>query len=443
MKIIRSLQALGLTVGLLVLVSLPARAMEIQKVTSPGGITAWLVEEHAVPLIVVNASWAGGALADPEDKDGLAYMMAGLLDEGSGDLTSQAFQGALEDLAVDLSFRASHDTLSLGFQTLSEKRDAAFELLRLAINEPRFDPEAIERIRRQLQVAITRDAENPDRIAAEAWYNAALPGHAYTRPSKGRLDTVADLSRDDLLAHHGRIMARDNLKVAVVGDIDAETLKGLLDETFGSLPETASLPDVDTAEVTSTARLEIIQRNIPQSVVLFGHEGLARDDEDFIAAYVMNYILGGGGFSSRLMTEVREKRGLAYSVATYFYPLRHAALFIGQVATENARVSESLNVIRAELRKLAEEGVSEEELRDAKTYLTGSYPLRFDTNGKIADQLVAIQENELGIDYVTRRNRLIEAVTMDDIRRVAARLLDPDDLIVTIVGQPQGVHAIE
>ena len=416
-------------------------ATEIQEVTSPGGITAWLVEEHALPFIVIEAGWEGGTLQDPSDKTGLGYMMAGLMNEGAGDLDSQAFQGELERLATNISFGASRDRLSLSFKTLTENRDEALELLRLSLTDPRFDQDAIDRIRGQLKVAIIRDAESPDKIAADAWYAAALADHPYTRPSKGTLETIAAITRDDLLAHCTRLLAKDNVKIAVVGDIDPESLKTLLDEVFGGLPDASPLPDVAQAEVSPFAQLEVIQRDMPQSVVLFGHAGIAREDDDFIPAYVMNYILGGGGFSSRLMTEVREKRGLAYSVATYLYPLRHAALFIGQVATENERVSESLDVIRGEISRLAAEGVSDKELADAKTYLTGSYPLRFDTNDKIAGQLIAIQEADLGIDYITRRNGLIENVTQDDIKRVAARLLGSDNLIVTVVGQPEGLEA--
>ncbi len=432
--------ALVLTLASLIFVTRVEAAVSIQEVTSPGGITAWLVEEHALPLVVLEASWKGGTLQDPEGKEGLAYMMSALLDEGAGEMDAQAYQSRLEELAVDIGFRASTDNLTLSFKTLTENRDQAFDLLRLALNEPRFDEEAVERIRRQLLVAITRDMESPDRMAAEAWYHAALPGHPYTRPSKGTLETVAALTRTDLAAHQRMLMTRENLNITVVGDIDAATLATLLDETFGKLDAVSSLPEIETVKVSAAARLEIIQREMPQSIVLFGHEGLARDDEDFIPAYVMNYVLGGGGFSSRLMTEVREKRGLAYSVTSYFYPLAHASLFIGQVATQNTRVAESLDVIKAELARLAQDGITDEELQDAKTYLTGSYPLRFDTNEKIAGQLVAIQDAELGIDYIVKRNSLIEAVTVEDIRRVAARLLRPDDLIVTIVGQPEGLE---
>jgi|TARA_R110002096_G_scaffold39144_5_gene107306 zinc protease len=444
MKITKTLAVVSaVTLGALGLVNAPSAlaATEIQEVTSPGGITAWLVEEHSLPFVVIEAAWEHGTLQDPKEKAGLTYMMAGLMNEGAGDLESQAFQGELERLAANLSFRASRDRLSLSFKALTENRDDAVELLKLALTEPRFDQGPIDQIRGQLKVAILRDAESPDKIAADAWYSAALDDHPYTRPSKGTLESIATISRDDLVAHREHLFAKDNINIAVVGDIEPEALRELLDNVFGGLPDATPLEEVAAAEVNPEAQLQIIERNMPQSVVLFGHAGIAREDDDFIPAYVMNYILGGGGFSSRLMTEVREKRGLAYSVATYLYPLRHAALFIGQVATENERVSESLDVIRTEIARLAADGVTEKELADAKTYLTGSYPLRFDTNDKIAGQLIAIQEADLGIDYITRRNGLIEAVTQDDIKRVAERLLGSENLIVTIVGQPEGLQA--
>jgi len=224
-------------------------ATEIQEVTSPGGITAWLVEEHALPFIVIEAGWEGGTLQDPSEKTGLGYMMAGLMNEGAGDLDSQAFQGELERLATNISFGASRDRLSLSFKTLTENRDEALELLRLSLTNPRFDQDAIDRIRGQLKVSIIRDAESPDKIAADAWYAAALADHPYTRPSKGTLETIATITRDDLLAHCTRLLAKDNVKIAVVGDIDPESLKTLLDEVFGGLPDTSPLPDVEQAEV--------------------------------------------------------------------------------------------------------------------------------------------------------------------------------------------------
>ena len=194
-------------------------------------------------------------------------------------------------------------------------------------------------------------------------------------------------------------------------------------------------------ELANAGRTEVIKMPVPQSVVILGLAGLRRSDPDFIPAYVMNHILGGGGFSSRLMNEVREKRGLAYSVYSFLSAGDHAGALVAQVATKNEKVAESIDVIRAEMKRLVDEGVKEEDLANAKSYLTGSYPLRFDTNSKIASQLLGIQQEDLGIDYVNKRNDLINAVTLADIKRLAARLLKVEQMVVTVVGQPENVKS--
>lgn len=435
----RLLPALG-ALALLLAHAVPASALDIQRVVSDKGIEAWLVEEHAVPLIVMEAAWDAGSAQDPEGKEGLSVMLASLMDEGAGELDSQAYQRALAELAVQLGFNANRDTLDVKLKTLSEHRDAAFALLKKALEEPCFDEEAVARIRDQLKVAVARDLDNPGDIASRAWYEAALGGHPYARPTKGTEETLSAITRADVADAHKRLIARGNLHVAVVGDIDAETLKKLLDDTFGNLPENRDGREIADVKVNAEGRTEVIRRDIPQSVAIFGHGGIKRDDPDFIPAFIMNHILGGGSFTSRLMSEVREKRGLAYSVVSYFYPLDHTGLYVGQVATENARVAESLDIIRAEIARMAEEGVSEAELEDAKTYLTGSYPLRFDSNEKIAAQLIGLQLGGLPITYVDERNEMINAVTKEDIARVAERLLHPGELIVTVVGQPEGIE---
>lgn len=420
-----------------------AEALEIARLVTESGIEVWHVEERSVPLIVMEAAWETGAAYDPEGKEGLALMLAALMGEGAGDLDAQAFQGRLDDLAVKLRFDARQDTLEASLKTLSENRDEAFTLLKLALEEPRFDEAAVERIRAQLRISVASDLDRPGEIASRAWYDAALPQHPYSRPRKGTPDTLAAIAREDLIGAHAALLPRGKLRISVVGDIGADELERLIDDTFGNMPEGAGRADVPDVEVTRAPVLDVIERDIPQSVVIFGHGGLKRDDPDFIPAFVMNHVLGGGGFTARLMTEVRQKRGLAYSVGTYLYPLRRTGLFIGQVATENARVAESIEIIRAEIARMAEEGVSAEELEDAKTYLTGSYPLRFDSNEKIAGQLIGLQLAGLPASYVDDRNALIEAVTQEDILRVAGRLLDPDNLIVTVVGKPEGLQTRE
>jgi zinc protease len=238
-----------------------------------------------------------------------------------------------------------------------------------------------------------------------------------------------------------RLFAREGLNIAVVGDIDAETLKRLLDETFGALPLASGVPEVPETTAAEGPLVEVIERNIPQSVMRFGHGGIKRDDPDFIPAFIVNSILGGGGFGSRLMQEVRERRGLVYSVFSSLQPMQRAGIVFGGAGTMNERAGETIAVVREELKRMAEEGPSQQELEEAQTFLTGSYPLNFDSNSKIASQLLVIQQEELGIDYVNRRNDLIEAVTLDDLRRVAKRLIDAEGLIFIVVGQPVGVES--
>ncbi len=417
---------------------LPAEAtMTIQRVTSPGGIQAWLVESRTVPLMAMHFGFQGGAAQDPEGQEGLAYFVSGMLDEGAGDLDSLAFQERQEELAVRMNFEATRDAFVGSFQTLTKNRDAAFELLRLALNEPRFDADAVARIKGQILTGLKFDANNPRKVASREWFRLAFQGHPYANPVKGDETSVASLGPDDLKRYAGRVFARDTLKIAVVGDIDAKTLGAALDRIFGGLPETSDLKSVPEATLPAGAKRKVVDMDVPQSVVQFGHQGIKRKDEDFIPSYVLNYILGGGGFNSRLMEEVREKRGLAYSVYSYLSPYRNGAVYIGSVATENKSVGKSLDVIRSELKRMAEHGPTAEELKNAKQYLTGSYALRFDTSSKIASQLLWVQILELGIDYVDKRNALIEAVTLDQVKRVARRLLKADDLIVTIVGKPK------
>ncbi len=425
-----------LLVVLLALVPVPALAVNVEKVVSPGGIEAWLVQDHANPIIAMDVAFAGGSSV--EAKPGLANMMASLLDEGAGAYDSQAFQGRLEDLSIGLAFRAGRDELSGSLKTLTENRDAAFDMFRLALTQPRFDKEPVERIRAQILAGLTRELQNPNTVAQRAWSKAAFGQHAYGRPANGTPEAVKALKAAELKAHAKTWLSRQDLIVGVVGDITPDQLAPLLDKTFGALP--AAHPPIKVAETSiATGKVVVENRPIPQSVAVFGLPGIKRDDPDWYAAYVMNYILGGGGFSSRLTEEVREKRGLAYSVYSYLLPLDHAGIVIGGVATQNAKIKQSLDLIRQELTRMAEQGPDQTELTDAKTYLTGSFPLSLDSTAAIAGLLVSMQSNHLGIDYLEKRNALIEAVSMDQVKAAAKRLLDPQKLVVVVVGQPEGV----
>ena len=426
------LRHVGFAVGAVALfAATPAAATQIQKVTSPSGIEAWLVEEHAVPLIAVDFAFLGGSTQDPAGKEGTTDLLSTLLDEGAGDLTSEQFQAKLDDLSVQVSFHDGRDRFEGEMKTLSENRDAAFDLLALALNAPRFDSEAVERMRAQSIAARRRAEKDPETIAGRLFSKTVFPGHPYGRPADGDEASIAKVTIADIKEMKSKIFTRKGLKIAVVGDIDAATLAPLLDKVFGRLPAEGALTPV--AEVTPIAGGAVsAAAPIPQAVVRFGGPGLKRADPDFVPAYVMNHILGGGSFSSWLYREVREKKGLAYSVSTGVSPMMHAGLFVGAVGTRADKVDESLAIIRAEIARMRDAGPSDKELAAAKAYLVGSYPLRFDTSDKIAGSLLAIQVDDLGIDYIDKRNALIEKVTIDDIRRVAKRLLSEPMTVVKV-----------
>ena len=430
----------GAVAGALLLFAPSAQAMtKIERVVSPGGIEAWLVREPSVPLIALEFSFKGGANQDPIGKPGVSYMAAAALDEGAGELDSKAFQARAERNAVEMSFRASRDELRGSLKVLSLRKDEGFDLLRLALTDPRFDQEPVERIRAQMLTALKRETTSPNEIGSRLWWSTAFPNHPYSLPTNGTLESVPAITRDDLKGYVGRVLARDNLKVGVVGDIDAKTLGLVLDRIFGSLPATARLQAVPQARLESVGKRLEVQLDVPQTVVSFGGHGIARRDPDFIPAFIVNHILGGGSFSSRLYSEVREKRGLAYSVYSYLLPLEGTALFMGGTQTRADKAQEAVVLIEEEIKRLAENGPTFDELEKSKSYLQGSYALNFDTSTKIAGQLVQLQIDDLGIDYWERRNGLIDAVMLEDVKRVANRLLN-GGVLFTVVGRTQAAN---
>jgi zinc protease len=427
----------------LTVVATTARAeINIQEVTSPGGIDAWVVEEPSIPFIALEIRFRGSASLDLPCKRGATNLMAGLLEEGSGDLTAQEFQTTLEGLAASFSFRAFDDTLSISARFLTENQDEALALLRQALIDPTFEQDALDRVRAQVISGIASDAKDPNNIAGAAFDAAAFGDHPYGTALDGTVESVNALTSDAMFEAHRNALTRDRLHVAVVGDMTADAVGPMLDTLLGALPaDGPSLPD-DVA-FGLEGGVTVIDYDTPQSVALFGHSGLKRDDEDFFAAYIINHVLGAGGFESRLMTEVREKRGLTYGIRTYLVPKFHAESMLGTVASANATIAQAIDVTRDEWARMANEGMTPDELALAKTYLTGEYPLRFDGNSEIAEIMVGMQMIDLPPDYVTNRNDFIEAVTVDDINRVAAELLRPDDLHFVVVGKPEGLETTE
>ncbi len=421
-----------------VFVTPSASAMTIEQIVSPSGIKAWLVREHTVPLVVLNYAFRGGASQDDPQKGGTANLVADTLDEGAGDLDSRTYHERLENHAIELRFQVGRDNFRGSLRTLNEHRDEAFDLLGLALTKPRFDADAVERVRGQELAILRRETTDPNSLAGRNWWSTAFPNHPYGRESRGTLESVPRISAGDLRDYVQRVLARNELTVSIVGDIDAETAGKLIDRAFGALPAKNDLRSVPEAKPAGLGRRIVIDVDVPQAVVNFGGQGIARDDPDFMAAYIVNHILGGGSFSSRLYKEVREKRGLAYGVSDHLVWFRKAAVVVGGTATRGDRTADALKVIEHEIKRMAEEGPDAEELKETKDYIKGSYALSLDSSSKIAAQLTQIQIDKLGIDYIQKRSAMIDAVSVADAKRVAKRLFG-GGLLVTVAGRPKGL----
>ena len=421
--------------ALLILPAVPASATSIERVVSPLGIEVWLVKEPTVPLIAMDFAFRGGTSQDPIDKPGVASMVAATIDEGSGDLDSRTFHERTEAKAIEVSFSATRDYFSGSLRTLIENKDEAFDLFRNCLTTPRFDTADVERIRNEIMAILRRETTNPDDIASQRWWATAFAGHPYGRPQRGTLDSVQTIAADDMRGYIKNVFARDTLKVGIVGNIDAATAGALVDKVFGSLPAHAALRPVPSAEPQNLGKVVNVDLDVPQSVIVLGGVGIPRKDPDFITAFLVNHILGGGSMSSRLYKEVREQRGLAYSISSTLVPLESTSLFLTATATRNEAAHQTLDLVNQEISRLATSGPTADELAKAKSYQKGSFPLRFDTSTKIAAQLVMMQIEDLGIDYIDKRNGLIEAVTLEDVKRVAKRLLD-GGMLTTMVGRP-------
>lgn len=426
-------------------ISQPVNAVEVQEVTGKKGVTAWLAEDNTLPMVVIKMAFKkAGSAYDPEGKEGLAFMVASLLSEGAGDLDGLEFKKQLEQYAIHLEFDVDEDVFYISIKTLTEHLDRTLSLLKSVLLSPRFDVEAVERKRQNILLLQLKQSEEPSRLATKTFQKKAFPNHPYGNPVYGSEEGVNAITREDLVDYIKQRFTRAQFFVAVSGDINKETLAPLLDQYFGELRHSSSSSEtVEEIKVSLGVAPSQVAIESDQSVAVFGQRGVKRLDPEFYPSFIMNQILGGGGFESRLMQEVREERGLAYSVYTMLETYPHTGILIGKVSTDAARINESLNTIFAEFKRLQTEGVTAEELQQTKDYLIGSFPLRLGSNSTLASYLLGMQLKDLGKDFLDKRNDYVRAVTHKEVNEAARTLLDPDNMILVVVGPNEQVSKNE
>ena len=411
--------------------------LPIQRVTS-NGLTAWLVEDHSVPVVSLSWSWPGGAAFDAPGREGTAGLAAALLTEGAGDMPAAAFTDALRDAGIGLSFGAGRDDADGGFRCLIDALPEAERLARLAMTAPRLDQAAIERLRARAIAGARQALETPRGQAGRAFWAAAYPTHTAGRPSGGTAESLAAISADDLRSVLGQQLRRDGLTIAAAGAIKPEALAALMDRLFAGLPAGAPATPATLPAFTSFGQ-RVIGMDSPQSQAIFGHDGIGARDPQFETAQIVLRVFGGGGFSSRLTESVRVQRGLTYGIGVGLDTGFGGGVLVGSVASDNGKIAEALSVTRDEWARMAADGPNDAEMAEAIAFLTGSLALQFTDSRRIANTLIAMQRNGRPIDWLDGRSDRLRAITRDDAARMARRLLKPEALSVTVAGRPVGL----
>lgn len=419
----------------------PKKILNIQELKTPGGFDIWYVQDKTVPVVTLSFAFRGGIAQDPPGMPGLAYMVSILLDEGAGPYDSQAFQQELQKHAINLNFNAGRDAFFGEVKTLTKNKEKAFELLKLALTVPHFDAEAISRMRAAHMARIRMESGDPNWIVARAFNGSVFEGHIYAQPGRGNLESIGKITREDLRAYVDKNFARKNLMIAVAGDIDPEELKTAVDNIFSALPEKPDLQKVpDVKKLQYQGKTILLDMPVPQTLIVMGQVAVPRNDPDWYAARLVNFVLGESGFGSRLMEEVREKRGLTYGVYTSVINQDHADLIQLNTSTVNDKTSEVLALIRAEWKRMAEQGPTQQELDNARAYLIGALPLQLTSTDDITQTMLGLQLDELPIDYLDKRQEHLKSVSLDDTKRVAKKLLNPEALATVLVGQPGDIQ---
>lgn len=415
------------------------RFLDIQEIQTQSGITTWFVEDHTLPIISLQFSFLNaGSKNENVDKQGTAKLLSNMLDEGAGEIKSQEFQKQLADHSISLSFSSSRDHFNGQVKTLSRNKDKAFALLKLALDTPRFDKEPLERMKAANISRIRSSLSDPDWIAARLQNELIYNGHPYAQNSGGTISTLEKVSADDLRSFKRQHLTKDRLVVSAAGDISAAELKTVIDDIFKDIADGKENSQTQSAPSPKTG-IFVFEKDIPQTLIEITFPAFNRLDPDFYALQVFNYIYGGGGFGSRLMEEVREKQGLTYGIYSYSSLLDESQKFYISTSTQNDKAKTVLEILESEKNKITENFVSKEELENAKKYLVGSLPLSLTSTDKIASIALSLQKNNRSIDYLDLYKDKINAVSLEDVQRVAKRILKIENATTLLVGKPSDI----
>ena len=406
-----------------------------KRIVLENGMVLLLSERHTIPSVTINMLIKAGQVLEPSDKAGLAHITAGLLTEGTKKRSSSQIAEEIEFVGGGIGASGGDDSASVNLTILKKDLDLGLDILSDILLNPVFSEEEIIRKVRETKASIEKEKENPSAVAGKEFAKTVFGDHPYGRPTEGLPETLDRIVRDDIVKFHAAHYIPNNTIMAVVGDVTEKEIVSKLNRYLKDWKKREVVnPVFPPVKPLSQKIVKPIDKKITQANIVLGHIGIERENPDYYAAYVMNYILGGGGFTSRLMDNIRDNKGLAYDVHSYFAPMKHSGYFNVGVQTKNESAKVAIEEVLKEMERIRSVSVTDKELEDAKAYLTGSFPLKLDTNKKIAGMLTAIEFFNLGLDYPDRYPKMINSLTKDDILKVARRYLNTDNYIMVVVG---------
>ena len=411
-------------------------AIQFESLKTKNGIKFWLIEDKSLPLVSMSFSFKGGSILDPIGKDGVTNLMTSLLDEGTQNFTASEYRLFKRENGIKISFSSSKERVEGTFQVVKPRLQEGFYLLFESINKARFPINEIKKVKSQVKASIKIDNSNISTIASNKFNEFFFKDKLIGRNTKGTLKTLSTISRDDIKSIYKSSFIKDRLVIGISGDIDPSLAKKYVDYVFGDLQSEKFKNPISKLKELSEGR-KIIKMKTPQTTVVFGQKGLGRKDEDYFAARVINYVLGGGGFQSRLYKEIREANGLVYSIYSYLMPYEYAGVIVGGFQTRNENVGTTIEKVKSEWKKIKTNGITKTELQNAKTYYKGSFSRNFTSTMSIASLLMIVQYYDLGEDYFRKRDLIIDDLKLNEINNLAKKLFDSESLFFMIVGEPK------